>query len=121
MAAIAVLDIVEVFLYVDSVLVQMLVSQREFVEFFNSSVSFLQARYGDEYVAAEGSTLRPITDENSPSPVHDIYIDGIADNIEYLKSGEEARRVDFIAKSEYAYRTLWRSRVKKKRVKGDVW
>ena len=97
------------------------VSQREFIEFFNSSVSFLQARYGAEYVAADGSTIQPITDENSPSPVHDIYIDGIADNIVYLKNGDEARRVDFIAKSEYAYRTLWRSRVKNKRVKGDIW
>ncbi|MBQ7011938.1 MAG: hypothetical protein IJN63_09560 [Clostridia bacterium] len=97
------------------------VTQREFVEYFNSSVCFLRARYGDEYITADGTDAHLIADENSPSPIYEVYLDGIADNIVYLKSGDEARRVDFIAKSEYAYRTLWRSRVKNKRVRGESW
>ncbi|MBE6640273.1 MAG: hypothetical protein E7619_01675 [Ruminococcaceae bacterium] len=97
------------------------VTKREFTEYFNSSVSFLRARYGDEYITYDGTDAFPISDEASPCPVCEEYIDGICDNIAYLKTGNENYRVDFIAKSEYAYRTVWRMRIKNKRVKGESW
>ncbi|MBQ2733130.1 MAG: hypothetical protein IJF74_03150 [Clostridia bacterium] len=97
------------------------VTKREFARYFNASVSLLRSKYGDSYVTDEGKELFPIADENSELPVYDIYLDGIGDNIEFLKTGNEASRVDFLAKSEYAYRTVWRGRVKDLRVKGDRW
>lgn len=97
------------------------ITQREFVDYFNSSVSFLSARYGVAFVSASGEGISPISDERSPCPVKAVYLDAIGDNIEYLKSGDENRRVDFVAKSEYAYRTVWRERIKNKRIKGDAW
>jgi len=97
------------------------ISQREFVDYFNSSVSFLSARYGVLFVSANSEDVLPISDERSPCPVKSVYLDAIGDNIEYLKSGDENRRVDFVAKSEYAYRTVWRERIKNKKIKGDIW
>ena len=64
------------------------ISQREFVDYFNSSVSFLCARYGLLYVSANGEEILPISDEKSPCPVRAVYLDAIGDNIEYLKSGD---------------------------------
>ncbi len=97
------------------------VTKREFARYFNASVSLLRAKYGDSYITAEGTDAFPVIDEYSPSPVYEIYLDAIADNIEFLKTGREASRVDFLAKSEYAYRTVWRERVKDLKVKGDRW
>ena len=97
------------------------VSKREFARYFNASVSLLRSKYGDSYITAEGTDAFPIADECSPSPVYDIYLDAIGDNIEFLKTGKESARVDFLAKSEYAYRTVWRGRVKDSKVKGDRW
>lgn len=84
------------------------ITQKEFVAGFNDTVETLCAIYGEKHVCGI-SAASPCTDIYSQSTVLGLYADAILDNIRYLKTKNNDRRVDFLAKAEYAYKTLSRN------------
>jgi hypothetical protein len=96
-------------------------TQQEFIAFFNDTVQVLNARYGAKYIAEESGSLLEIQTIDGPSGVRDIYTKCIADNIEYLKSGDKNKQNDFAINADSAYLTVWREKNKGKKVRKERW
>lgn len=103
------------------VLLEAPMPQSEFFEYLNDTVRALGARYGQRFVAQEGSSLSPVESLDGQSGVRDIYFTPVLDNIVYMKNKDEDRKTDSLTGAEHAYRTVWRERMSGKRVRGERW
>lgn len=97
------------------------VDQNAFVAYFNDTVQSLISHYDMKYVYEDGISSGEISHINDMSGVRDVYADCIADNIMYLISGNDDRKVDFVNKADLAYKTVWREMSKNRRKYGDRW
>ncbi len=96
------------------------ISQVEFIDYFNDAMMFLDARYGEKYVFSSHNDryIETIDDEIS---VYPEYLDGVRGYLEYKFAGNEDGRVDFIEKSELAFKTVWKMLAKGTVIRGSVW
>lgn len=98
------------------------VEQNKFVQFFNDSVRSLVGVYDSKYVFEEDTCdYSEIMHINDMSGVRDIYAECITDNVLYLVSGDNQKRVDFVNKADMAYKTVWRTFAKYRRRHGEIW
>lgn len=90
-------------------------SPSEFVAYFNDSVKYLVASYGEKYVCDGEYT--ELVKFNDGSNVFDLYSDAICDNIVFLKTGNADRKTDFLHKADQTYKYYWHKSIKKKQIK----
>lgn len=96
------------------------ISQKDFISSFNETVLQLLTRYGEKYVFENTAPL----DIESVDDTSDIYAEWRAPILNYViyqKSGDQLRRQEYDTSLDYAYRTVWRQKLKKKRFKTNSW
>jgi hypothetical protein len=81
-------------------------SQPKFLSYLHITVQFLMSKYGTKYVIGKSTYTKPVSlDEDIP--VDEAYFPAVVDNIGYMVSHEENRKVDFVEEAENAYRAVW--------------
>lgn len=90
-------------------------SPKEFVAYFNDTVTELITMFGDKYVCDGEYT--ELVSVNDGSNVYDMYSDAIVNNIIFLKTGNTDRKTDFLYKANKAYQYYWHKSIKKKQIK----
>lgn len=81
-------------------------SQPKFLSYLHGTVQFLISKYGKKYVIGDAAYTKPASLE-ADIPVDEMYFMAVADNIAYMVSGNENRKVDFVEEAENAYRAVW--------------
>ena len=94
--------------------------QRRFFNYFDDSVTELEATFGDFIYEKEGEYTPP-KDLSDSVYVLPLYHYAIVDNIIFLANHEESYKGEFIRKSRQAYLTYWRENAKGKRIKRGRW
>ncbi len=82
-------------------------SQPKFLSYLHITVQFLISKYGEKYVVGKSRYIKPVS-LDADIAVDDAYFTAIADNIAYMVSGNEDRKVDFVEEADNAYRYVWR-------------
>ncbi len=90
------------------------VEQRRFFNYFNDTVSELEASYG-ELVFDEGQSFEPVCNIDDFCPMRPLYIPATVDNILYFSSGQDTYKTEFIRKAQEAYLKYWNDKSKGKR------
>ena len=92
-------------------------TQDEFLCGFNRAQQYLYARYGGEYVSPDGGGMRRVSSVEEELPVREEFVEPILDAIAADKTGDEKKMVDFVTKCDYCYRTLWRQKMRGRRIR----
>lgn len=90
----------------EAVLVDTPCSQPKFLSYLHITVQFLISKYGMKYVVGQSSYVKPAS-LDTDIPVDDMYFTALVDNIAYMVSKNEDRKVDFVEEAENAYRAVW--------------
>lgn len=96
------------------------IEQRQFFNFFEDTVTELQALYSG-FVFKKDADCKPpkaLSDENAVLP---LYYSSIVDNIVFLAGGEETYKSEFIRKSRNAYLKYWNDNAKGRKIKIISW
>lgn len=96
------------------------IEQRRFLNFFDMTVTELNAMY-DNFVFeknTEYKTPEALSDEINILP---LYHNAIVDNIIFLSTGKDFQKSEFLRKSRNAYLKYWNDNAKGKKVKRKVW
>lgn len=95
-------------------------SQTDFVAAANEAIDLLVMRYGVPAVfkAGERSAVVAYDDE---AAIYDEYMPVLKDYIVYLKNGDAERRSSFESGANYAYRTVWAAKRKRRRYGVPSW
>jgi hypothetical protein len=86
-------------------------TQPVFLAHLHSTIQYLLSKYGEKYVVLSSRYIRPVTLDTDIA-VDDAYFSALVDNISYLVSGNEDRKVDFVEEAENAYRQVWKEKHK---------
>lgn len=100
---------------------RVMISQQDFVNYFNESQREINNLFGDKFTLNEGSSLYDITDPKDGSNIRDEYTIAIAERIKHLATGEEQYDTRFGDVAQAAYLAVWRNMSKDKRVKKNEW
>ena len=90
------------------------VEQRRFFNYFNDTVTELEASYG-ELVFDKDKGFEPVYDIDDFCPIRPLYLAAIVDNILYFTSGQDTYKTEFIRKALEAYLRYWNNKSKGKR------
>jgi hypothetical protein len=82
-------------------------SQPKFLSYLHITVQFLLSKYGERYVAGNSQYVKPALLDVDIA-VDDAYFAALVDNIAYMVSKNEDRKVDFVEEADSAYRTVYR-------------
>lgn len=88
-------------------------TQAEFLTFLAEGVGFLSARFGVSAVFENGVAAEAVSVEDS-LPVYDAWKQSLLNYVIYSKNGDQLRRSEFEASLDYAYRTVWKGRMRGK-------
>jgi len=91
-------------------------SQNEFLTHLDQTIRTLIANYRVQYVVLRGRIYGKPRTVNEDVPVYEAYFTPIVNNILYLLTKEEARKTDFVAEADAAYRSVWAEKAKHKRL-----
>ncbi len=96
--------------------------QRRFFNALNDTLDELRATYHDIGILVNGEKVPGrtgrLTDEIDGI---DLYVGAIVDNINFLNSGDETDKGEFVRKAELAHTTDGRNRSKAKRIRRLRW
>lgn len=81
-------------------------SQPKFLSYLYTTMQLLVAKYSNRYVTGGVPITRPDT-LDTEIPVDDAYFNAIVDNIAYMVSGNEDRKVDYVEEADNAYRNVY--------------
>lgn len=81
-------------------------SQPKFLSYLHITVQFLISKYGAKYVVGKSTWTKPLS-LDTDIPVEEAYFTAIVDNIAYMVSKNEDRKVDFVEEADNAYRSVW--------------
>lgn len=81
-------------------------SQPKFFSYLYTTMQLLVAKYSNRYVTGGIPITRPDT-LDMEIPVEDAYFPAIVDNIAYMVSGNEGRKIDYVEEAENAYRAVY--------------
>lgn len=95
-------------------------SQADFIAAANETLDILVMRYGVAAVfkAGERSTVTAYDDEVA---VYDEFMPVLKDYIVFLKNGDTTRKTAFESGADYAYRTVWSAKRKRRRYGVASW
>jgi hypothetical protein len=85
------------------------VSQPKFLSYLHITVQFLISKYGERYVTGKSLYVKPVVLDTDIA-VDDAYFAALVDNIAYMVSKNEDRKVDFVEEADNAYRAVWRGK-----------
>lgn len=92
--------------------------QNSFLTHLDMTIRSIAATYGDSYVfSADGKYISPRSID-ADVPVESEYFPSICENIEFLLTGNEIKKVDFVQNAQTAYKKVWSRHVKDKRMYG---
>lgn len=81
-------------------------SQPKFLSYLHSTVLFLISKYGEKYVIGKSSYAKPVSLDTDIA-VEEAYFMALVDNIAYMVSKNEDRKVDFVEEADNAYRSVY--------------
>lgn len=87
-------------------------TQPKFLSYLHITVQLLLSKYGDRYVVGDSAYIKPVSMDTNIA-VEDAYFNAIVDNIAFMVSRDENRKVDYVAEADDAYRSVWTQRHKK--------
>lgn len=96
------------------------IEQRQFFNYFEDTVTELQAMYSG-FVFEKDAEFTPPTSLSDENVILPLYSGAIVDNIIFLANGEEIRKTEFMRKSRDAFLKYWNDNAKGKKMKGRKW
>lgn len=96
------------------------IEQRRFLNFFEDTVTELEALYSG-FVFDKGTDFTPPTELLDENVVLPLYHNSIVDNIIFLENGEETRKSEFIRKSRNAFLKYWNDNAKGRKMRRLEW
>lgn len=96
------------------------VEQRRFFNYFNDTVNELETVYYG-FVVEKGSEYKAPESLDDDCAVRPLYRSAIVDNILFRITGEEARKSEFIRKSNDAYLKYWNDNARCRKLKRLAW
>ena len=96
------------------------ISQKEFISSFNEAVLQLLSRYGEKYVF-DGTAPLDVMSIDDTSDIYSEWRSPIMNYVIYLKNGDQLRKQEFDSSLDYAYRTVWKRGLKKRKYRTKTW
>ncbi len=94
--------------------------QRKFFNYFEDTITELQAMYSG-FVFEKDTEFEPPETLSDKSVVLPLYHNAIVDNIIFLAGGDETRKTEFIRKSRDAFLKYWNDNAKGRKMKRTRW
>lgn len=89
-----------------------------FLTHLDRTIRTIAASYGDGYVFTENDKYISPRSVDADIPVENEYFPSICENIEFLLTGNENKKVDFVQNAQSAYKRVWTRHAQKKRIYG---
>lgn len=89
------------------------ISQKDFITSFNEAVLQLISRYGENFVF-DDAVPRDVTSVEESVKIYSEWKAPILHYVIYLKSGDALRKSEYDSSLDYAYRTIWKRRMRGK-------
>ncbi len=96
------------------------IEQRRFFNYFNNTVNELIGTHSD-FVIEKDAEYVPSESLDDDCAVRPLYRGAITDNILFMITGEEARKSEFIRKSQEAHTKYWNDNAKCRKFKHTAW
>ena len=111
------MSVLEIF---EKVNLSMPIEQRRFFNYFEDTVTELQALYSG-FVFEKDTEYMPPDALSENCVVLPLYSGAIVDNILFLAGGEEVHKTEFIRKSRDAFLKYWNDNAKGRKLKRLRW
>lgn len=111
------MSVLEIF---EKVNLSMPIEQRRFFNYFEDTVTELQAMYSG-FVFEKDTEYKPPVALLDNCVVLPLYSGAIVDNILFLAGGEEVHKTEFIRKSRDAFLKYWNDNAKGRKLKRLRW
>lgn len=96
------------------------ISQNDFVSAVNETIDRLVAKYGARAVFKKGERAT-ITRYDDECAVFDEYMPVLKDGILYIKTKDSDRKKAYEESADYAYRTVWAEKIRRRRYRTPSW
>lgn len=97
------------------------IDENLFIEYLNRTIDELSADIKDKYLCLEATALPHIEAITDGCNLYDEYRTAVLDNILYFASGDTARKTDFVAHADQAYKKVWKRLSTGKFKAREVW
>lgn len=87
------------------------ISQKEFLTYVNEAILQLLSRYGEKYVFENTASIDILSVEDT-ADIYPEWKSPILHYVIYLKNGDQVRKQEYDSSHDYAYRTLWKARMR---------
>lgn len=94
------------------------ISERDFVRVFNDCARYLLNKFGEEYVIESDGVSPTIERVGDASAIFDNYFGAIFAALMFKLTGEQTKREEFLVLSTEAYCSLWKEKIKNRRIRG---